>query len=199
MTSQSAGRRRRSLLIGRMVVMAGIALGGVGCARESNLTISVDKYVNTAMKAGSNDPSGEPLEVDVVVLTSGDLSRDANRDLRLGSGITSDVWFARHPSSSSAQRFDVPIRQIHRQTLVGSEASPSKLATYQFQGLKEKADMPGKCVIYVFPEFIGKGGSRLPVAPAVYDNPNSDIKAFIGVDSAKVSTAPTFGQFIRRD
>jgi len=199
MSDTSMGGRRNRVLVGRLACVLGLTLTGVGCTRESNLTITVDRYINNAMLANTNDSSGEPLDVDVVLLTSSDLARDVNRDLRVGSGITSDVWFSRHPSSTSPQRFDVPIRQIHRQTLVGSEVPANKQATYRFDELKKKADMPGRCVIYVFPEFIGKGGGRLPVAPAVYDNPQGDIKAFIGVDNGKVSVAPTFGQFIRRD
>jgi len=195
---------RGSTFIGRrelstVGVIAILALAGLGCTRESNLTITVDRYVNNAMQASMSDQTGEPLEVDVVVLTKADLAKDANRDLKVGSGITSDVWFIRHPSSTSAQRFDVPMSQIARQTLVGREIPANKQSTYEFKELKAKVNMPGYCLVYVFPEFIGRGGTRLPAAPAVFDNPKGDIKAFIGVESSKLSAGPTYGQFIRRD
>ena len=195
----SLSRRSRWSRFSSVAPVAVFALAAVGCTRESNLTITVDRYVNNAMQASMSDQTGEPLEVDVVVLTRADLAKDANRDLKLGSGITSEAWFTRHPSSTSPQRFDVPMSQITRQTLVGREIPANKQATYEFKELKARANMPGYCLIYVFPEFIGRGGSRLPAAPAVYENPNSDIRAFIGVESGKLSAAPTYGQFIRRD
>lgn len=191
--------------------IAALAVGGLGCTKESNLRIKVDKHINNAMKPVGGDQSGNPLDVDVVLLTSDDLKRDANRDLKIDSdlirrdtdrksGITSDIWFDRHPTEGKGQRFEVPPNQIHRLAQrVGSDDHLHKLDHFDVPGLKDRAGMPSYCVIYVFGRFEDAQEKCLPVEPAVFINPQKDIAVFIGVDANKRGGAPTYGQFIRRD
>jgi len=174
-------------------------LGG-GCGRS--LTIHQDPYINTAAQANrpADRRTGEPLELAIVVVYPDDVKKAGNEALRADSKITAKDWYERRPQLGGAQtgqRFDLPKEQVY--VLTNDDAvfgrhigSALRGATLDGANPIRKSNIALKwdrvhdshTVIYVFPKFIGRDGSVLPVAPARFCPPGAykaDLNVKIGV------------------
>ena len=157
-----------------------------GCARS--LTIRQDPYINTAAQANrpADKRTGEPLEIDVVVVYPADLKKAGNELLRPDSKITCKDWFDRRPQTGvppGANRFELPRDQVY--VLTNDDSAFGRHIGSALRGAVLDGDKPinkgdialawgmvhdKQTVIYVFPKFIGRDGV-LPVAPAKFEPP----------------------------
>ena len=170
-----------------------------GCARS--LTIRQDPYINTAAQAKrpADKRTGEPLEVDVVVVYPADLKKAGNELLRPDSKITCKDWYERRPQTGTppaGNRFDLPRDQVC--VLTNDDNAFGQHIGNALRGAVLDGDKPIKkggialawgmvhndqTVIYVFPKFVGRDGV-LPVGPAKFCPPGayeSGLEVKIGV------------------
>jgi hypothetical protein len=190
------GWRPACVLAGGALMM--IAL--TGCARS--LTIHQDKYINTAPHANRppDQRTGDPLELNIVVVYPQDLKKPENELLKPDSKITSRDWYAHRPepgNETGTGRFALPKDQIFLLTkddkyygrkldnaLRGAAVTGDKPIVERGIALNWDHVHDAQTVIYIFPKFIGKDGSVLPIAPAKYDPPGAyagDLEVRIGV------------------
>lgn len=213
---RGAGRAKAFRVMVGMALSAMPAVGG-GCARV--LSITQDEAINTAMQQhrDKGDRTGEPLELNIVCVTPGDLGKDANEELKPTSDITSTVWFAKRPVSADAKdnkgKFLLPRSQIYLLSndtnafgvhkgpaLRGSKVDGEKVVTEGDIAFPFGALHDDKAVIYVFGKFVADDGSVLPVKPATFCPPGaytSELSIHIGVDQARYGQGGDNGQFIR--
>jgi hypothetical protein len=173
-----------------------------GCGRT--LTIHQDPFLNTAPHASrpADKRTGEPLELDVVVLNGNDLAKPENELLRPGSRITAKDWFERRPQrgvEKTGNRFDVPADQVY--VLTNDTHAFGRQIGTALRGAALDGDRPivksnsialrwgavhdEHSVIYVFPMFTNKEGAVLPVAPAMFHPPGAysdNLEIRVGVE-----------------
>ncbi len=197
-----------------VVVLAGLwGVALAGCARE--LTITQETYINTAMHIGrpAGSKTGEPLELNIVVVTPKDLKHESNDGLAPEAGITSDIWFRDRPipgdkadTEDRGGRFYLPKEQIFLMSYdtkfygkrIGDPLRGA--ATDRKEKIVKKFNHAGhlhddKSVVYVFGKFVDKNGNVLPVPPAKFHPPGAyteDLSIKIGVDERR----PHYGQYI---
>jgi hypothetical protein len=181
----------KSLLQCRAYRLAGGLLLPVllaGCSRS--LTIRQDPYINTAAQANrpADKRTGEPLEIDIVVVYPADLKKAGNELLRPDSKITCKDWYDRRPQTGvppAGNRFDLPRDQVY--VLTNDDSAFGRHIGSALRGATLDGDKPIKkggialgwgmvhneqTVIYVFPKFIGRDGV-LPVMPARFCPPGA--------------------------
>ncbi len=190
---------------------------GGGCARS--LTISQDEYVNTAMHVDrkAEDRTGEPLELNVVLVYPKDLKDERNDRLKPSAGITSAEWFKKRPipgdkvdMEASNDRFRLPPDQILLLTndsdtygrRIGSCIRGARLdgktiakKAIDFSSLAWHDD---NAVIYVFARFVDKQGQVLEAPPARFHPPGAYSKD-LAVKIGTRENASNYGQYIEID
>lgn len=199
------------------VMTLGVAVVAGGCSRS--MTITQDEYVNTAMHVDRKveDRTGEPLELDIVLVYPSDLKDERNDRLKPSSGITSAEWFKRRPipgdkvdMEASNDRFRLPPGQILLLTndsetygrRIGSSLRGARLdgKTIAKKGIEfsSLAWHDDNAVIYVFARFIDKQGQVLEAPPAKFHPPG----AYSDQLAVKIGTrenAANHGQYIEID
>ncbi len=163
--------------------------GAVGCNARI-MTIHREGVINTYV-----GPRGSPLSIDIVTVAPSDFKGDeksnANHDLVPGNGITSDVWFAKKPTTRNV--IEDPQGATHfildRDRII-SFTDRDKPDVYgirkdgTIRGLKFKQpgepdsivvdEIPAidihdsKAAIYVFAKFTDKQGNVKKTLPAVF-------------------------------
>lgn len=210
--SERTGRRLTAPRVMHLVACGVILLTAPGCGRV--LTITQEDYINTAMHWGrpKEQRTGEPLEVNIVCVTAGDLKKDGNGLLSPDAGITSKIWYENRPDKSHKDDegysgLQLPRGQIF--LLTDDKGCYGKRVGGRLRGAvvdnRDKVVMrfnfPGglhsrKSVIYVFPKFIDADGRVLPVEPAKFYPPGAytrELSCKIGVDEDR----EYYGQYIR--
>ncbi|MBN2447775.1 MAG: hypothetical protein JXO22_13675 [Phycisphaerae bacterium] len=204
----TSNRLQRTSNSRRYLPTAICALGALslltGCART--ITIYQDPYVNTAAQA--NRPpekrTGEPLELAIVCVYPQDLEKAENELLRPGSRVTCRDWYERRPQVGveSQTGFSLPQEQIYTMT-VADDVYGRKIGSV-LRGAKLDGDKPitksgiqfkwgelhnKDATIYVFPKFIARDGSVLPVTPAKF-NPPGKYKSKLSIDIGVAADRP---------
>lgn len=188
-----------------------------GCSRS--LTITQDQYVNTAMHVDrrAEDRTGEPLELNVVLVYPKDLKNERNDRLKPTSGITSAEWFKRRPvpgdkvdMEASNERFRLSPDQILLLTndgetygrRIGSCLRGARLdgksitkKEIHFSSLAWHDD---NAVIYVFARFVDKQGQVLDASPAKFHPPGAYSEQ-LAVKIGTRENAGNHGQYIEID
>lgn len=169
-----------------------------GCSSRS-ITIQQDPYINNGMQCdrSAGERTGEPLELNVVMVYPDDLKDVRNDRLRPGSGITSQEWFSRRPQpgdtvdAESGANFRLKPEQIFLLTndsavygkRIGQALRGASLdgASVSKGGIDfdNWASGDSKSVVYVFGRFTDKNGSVLPVPPAVFNPPGAYPKELV--------------------
>lgn len=169
-----------------------------GCSGRT-ITIEQDPYVNTGMQCDrpAGERTGEPLELNVVMVYPKDLDDERNDQLRPGSGITSQAWFSRRPQpgdsvdAETGNNFRLKPDQIFLltndssyygqrigQALRGASLDGARVTKGGID-FDNWASGDSKSVIYVFGRFTDKNGSVLPVPPAVINPPSAYAKDMV--------------------
>ena len=206
---QTVRRLQRMSQWSRRHLPAGLcALGALillsGCSRS--LTIYQAPYINTAAQA--NRPpekrTGEPLELAIVCVYPQDLEKAENELLRPGSRVTCRDWYERRPQLGVETQtgFSLPQEQIYTMT-VADDVYGRKIGSV-LRGAKLDGDRPitkdklefkwgdlgnRDAAIYVFPKFIARDGSVLPVAPAMF-NPPGKYKSKMAIEIGVAADRP---------
>lgn len=204
--------RSRSMRMCLVTLAPGLlSLMQLGCG-DRTLTISQDRYINTAMHLHRPlaEQTGDPLEVNIVCVSPEDLEKTENDRLKPGSGITAKEWYAHRPEVGGQQpgKFWLPSDQIYLLTnmtgLCGTVKGPSLAGSVE-DGVAQKVvrgiklpKKPGhrQSVIYVFPKFIGPDAMVLPTPPAVF-NPPSAYPNNLAVEIGVQPGGSNHGQFIK--
>lgn len=179
-----------------ILVAAGVLSG---CGRT--MMFQQDTYINTACH--ENRPpdrrTGEPLELNVVVVYPSDLKKPENDLLRPDRKITAKDWYERRPQRAGEEpgRFNLPHDQIY--VLSNDDTVFGRRIGNALRGAALDGDKPirktgialkwdlvhnDQTVIYVFPKFCAADGGVLPVLPAKFCPPgaySADLGVRIGV------------------
>ena len=195
---------------GATVAVIGLAVLSGGC-RARTLTITQEDHINTAMHEhrAREKQTGDPLELNVVCVFTGDLEKPENARLQPDEGITAKEWFEFRPTGAppDGRHFNLPCNQIYM--LTNEESPCGKVKGPALRGALEdgfsektirdisfrKRLHHRRSVIYVFPKFIDKNGEVLPVPPVKYHPPGAytrNLAVKIGVRAG----GPHGGQYI---
>lgn len=161
------------------------ALVCTGCTHS--LTIYQDRHVNTAMQRGraASERTGEPLEVDIVLVHARDLEEAGNAPLKPGSKLATKTWFEKRPmdDQSAGGRFKLPDDQIFylsdRQGLYGTRVHDALRGaaldgeSVHIPTLKSRKRSMWKGgsrlqAVYIFPRFLDANADVIDVAPVVF-------------------------------
>ncbi len=182
------------------VLLAAVVVSGCG----RSLTIEQDKYINTACH--ENRPpdrrTGEPLELNIVVVYASDWKKPGNELLRPDSKITAKDWYERRPLGTgepAVGRFQLPHQQVY--VLSNDDRAYGQRIGSALRGAALDGDKPIRktgiavkwdtvhsddTVIYVFPKFCASDGGVLPVLPAKFHPPgaySADLAVKVGVQA----------------